>query len=87
MSSSSSRAAKKYRPYFTLADLKFLHSCLVKNPDSNDKLLKYLDSFIYEIEKGYRTYSHITTPRLTLEDRLGIVSEEDLEAEMRKFAS
>jgi hypothetical protein len=81
----STRAAKKYRPYFTLSELQTIVASLgVESSNERQKALcKYLEGFIYEITKGYRSHSHITSPRASIEERLGVVdiSEEDIEKE------
>jgi hypothetical protein len=73
------KAEKKYRPYFTLQELKVLHKLAedgtYKQVPETGKLSKYLESFIYEITKGYRSPAHITNPRASIEERLGIGEE------------
>lgn len=69
---SNKRGDKKYRPYFTLTELEFLCDLCKENTNGVTKVEQYLESFIYEISKGYRSASHITTPRMSIEERLGI---------------
>lgn len=47
----------KYRPYFTLAELKELHS-------DNTSLSIYLRRFIEDIEQGNRKVNHISKPSM-----------------------
>jgi hypothetical protein len=90
MNHSPSRSAKKYRPYFTLSELQTLVASLgIENSNERQKsLCKYLESFIYEITKGYRAHSHITSPRATIEERLGVdvnASSEDIASEQARL--
>lgn len=66
----STRGAKKYRPYFTLSELQTISAALAGSADA--ELIRYVESLIYEITKGYRSHSHITNPRASIEERLGV---------------
>lgn len=58
----------KYRPYFTLSELKHLAGlCRLDSPTSS--LSKYLDRYILDIESGYRKEN--TKIMLSLAARLG----------------
>lgn len=59
---------KKYRPYFTLPELKHLHQ--LSHVDNQLSLMtRYLGRYILEIDSGYRTPNHTTEP--SMEDKLG----------------
>lgn len=59
---------KKYRPYFSLPELKHLHSlCLADNQLSS--ITRYLSRYVSEIDSGFRTPAIDLNP--SLEDRLG----------------
>lgn len=62
--------AKKYRPYFTLSELRILSATCKNVP-----LKRYLDKFIRDVDDGYISTSLEVTD--TLEVRLGISPKED----------
>ena len=64
--------AAKYRPYFTLAQLKHIQQCMlaVKQQGQVDQLtLKYINKYIHDIEANFRQPNHTNKP--TLLERLG----------------
>jgi hypothetical protein len=61
---------KKYRPYFTLAELQTIKHSLITSSPSNLPLIRYLDSYITDIERGNRSPNHTNLP--SLEQKLGL---------------
>ena len=59
---------RKYRPYFTLAELKHLAS-LERSSSPSSQLTRYLDRYILDIDSGYRKENHVSKP--TVADKLG----------------
>ena len=57
-------ATKKYRPYFSLAELKVLHSLSFSSHQSSP-LTKYLGSYILQIEEGYKASSYTLKPSVS----------------------
>ena len=55
---------KKYRPYFTLAELEILSSSLRSSQNPSIHLLRYLDKFISDIKAGLRKENHTLKPSL-----------------------
>ncbi len=69
----SYQSNQKYRPYFTLGELKELVSALKQSPSTQRlSLIQYLDGFILQIERGIRKPNHTIQPsllqRLELDD-------------------
>lgn len=61
---------KKYRPYFTLDELKVIHGTLhEKNQVAT--LTRYVGRYIEDIEDGYRKESILTSA--SIEQKLGLV--------------
>lgn len=61
----------KYRPYFTLADLKLLQSSVHATISAEKMALnRYLNKYIRDIEESYILPAHTTNPRKTLEEKL-----------------
>jgi hypothetical protein len=70
-------AAKKYRPYFTLAELKVLQQSVHATISPEKRALNiYLNKFISDIEHGFRQENHTLKPSIT--ERLGF-DEPDIE--------
>ena len=61
-------STRKYRPYFTLAELKHLHS-LCHSSNQVSPLTGYLGKYISDIESGYRIANHTLAP--SVEQKLG----------------
>lgn len=58
-------STKKYRPYLTLGELKHLLEILQSSRDSRSvPLIKYLSSFIHQIESGFRKENMSLKPSL-----------------------
>jgi len=56
---------KKYRPYLTLSELQHLVSVLRSSKDSRShSLIRYLESFISQIESGFRKENMSLKPSL-----------------------
>jgi hypothetical protein len=70
---------RKYRPYFTLNDLRDIRLALASlNHTGPIKPIEtYIDGFIKEIEFGIRKEAHITKPKETIEDKLGFTLTEE----------
>lgn len=49
---------KKYRPYFTLPELRHLVSVLVQ-AEPTSSLTRYLSRYLLDVESGYRAANHI----------------------------
>ena len=63
---------KKYRPYFTAAELQEISAALKQSPTpSRLNIAQYLEKFILEINHGVRESSYTMNPRPTLADELG----------------
>jgi len=84
-------STKKYRPYFTLSELRFLATlCRDSKHQSAKPVEIYLSKYISDIESGFRSANHVTKP--TLEDKLELTSSpsDDFsleEAEAKLFSS
>ena len=63
---------KKYRPYFTLPELRHLVAVLVSTEPTSG-LCRYLQRYLLDVESGYRTANHIGSG--TLESKLGFSEE------------
>lgn len=63
-------STKKFRPYFTLAELKHLHSLAFRD-NQLAPLTRYLGRYILEIDSGYRSENYTTNPTPSIEDKLG----------------
>ncbi len=64
--------AAKYRPYFTLAQLKHIQQCMLavrQQVQVDQSTLKYINKYIHDIESNFRQPNHINKP--TLLERLG----------------
>jgi hypothetical protein len=71
-------STKKYRPYFTISELREISNALRHYPAASFgklppiDLLRYIDRYILDIESGYRKENSINLPsleaRLELED-------------------
>ena len=59
---------KKYRPYFTLPELRHLVSVLIQT-EPTSSLTRYLSRYLLDIESGYRAPNHIGSGTLT--EKLG----------------
>ena len=61
-------ATKKYRPYFTLPELKHIEQCLIavmKHQDPQTKpIIRYLHKYITDIESNYRSPNHTLKPSM-----------------------
>lgn len=77
-------ATKKYRPYFTLAELKTLRGFCTSIPvipgvdftiSEKTKLFRYLDKYIIDIEHTYRKANHTLVPSIA--EKLGFISPND----------
>ena len=62
---------RKYRPYFTLPELRHLVSVLVQ-AEPTSGLCRYLSRYLLDVESGYRSPNHTGSP--SLEDKLGFSS-------------
>ena len=62
-------ANHKFRPYFTISELQEVIRCLKASSHSVD-LLRYMETFVVQIERGTRSPS--ITNALSLEQRLGV---------------
>lgn len=61
----------KYRPYFTLSELKCISDSVKLNSrPSTILLLRYIDKFILDIEHGLRKENYNGSPRPTLAQKL-----------------
>jgi hypothetical protein len=65
-------STKKYRPYFTVAELKYLISACKNQQNPNLPLISYLEEFSIKIERGLRTENYTANPRPSIQERLGI---------------
>lgn len=59
---------KKYRPYFSLPELKHLHSLSLAD-NQLSSITRYLGKYILDVDSGYRVASINIAP--SLEDKLG----------------
>lgn len=64
--------SKKYRPYFTLPELRHLVSVLTQ-VEPTSSMCRYLSKYLYDVENGYRAPNHSGAP--TLESKLGFSEE------------
>lgn len=64
---------KKYRPYFSLPELKTILHSLKEQSNPPIGLIRYVDKFISDIDDGFRKESHSLKPRISLESSLGFV--------------
>jgi len=64
---------KKYRPYFTLSELRHLVSVLTAT-EPTSSMCRYLSKYLYDIENGYRAPNHSGIP--SLETKLGFSKED-----------
>lgn len=64
---------KKFRPYFTLTELKHLHSLSLAD-NQLSPMTRYLGRYILEIDSGYRSENYTTNPIPSIEDKLGFSS-------------
>lgn len=62
-------STKKYRPYFTLAELKEIESALSVKASP---LLTYISKYIRDIEDGFRSPNHSLKP--TMSEKLGFTA-------------
>ena len=60
--------SKKYRPYFTLDELRHLVGVLVQC-EPTSAMTRYLSRYLLDIESGYRAANHVGLP--TLSAKLG----------------
>lgn len=75
-------STKKYRPYFTAAELKYLISACKNQQNPNLPLISYLEEFSIKIERGIQTENYTANPRPSISEKLGIsVSAESLPPE------
>jgi len=65
--------SKKYRPYFTLQELHTILTTL-KADGIATGLIRYLDRYIIDIERGTRTPNHVGNPSLA--EKLGFSPDE-----------
>ena len=63
---------KKYRPYFTLPELRHLVAVLVST-EPTSSMCRYLQRYLLDVESGFRQANHIGSP--SLESSLGFESE------------
>lgn len=63
---------KKYRPYFTLPELRHLVSVLIQTEPTSG-LCRYLQRYLLDVESGFRQANHIGSG--TLEQKLGFEQE------------
>lgn len=68
-------ATRKYRPYLTLSELKYLRD-LAKDSAPAGQLTLYLDRYILDIDSGYRKENHVSKP--TIQDKLGFSEPQEL---------
>ena len=67
-------ATKKYRPYFTLQELKTLAECIRDSGSHSDmNLYKYISGYIIQITSGMREHNHILEP--SMGEKLGVDTE------------
>ncbi len=64
--------SKKYRPYFTLPELRHLVSVLVQH-EPTSSMCRYLQRYLLDVESGFRSPNHIGAP--SLEASLGFEKE------------
>jgi hypothetical protein len=65
---------KKYRPYFTLEELKHLEQCLMALPSMQKApLTKYLHHYISDIDAGFRASNHTLKP--SINEKLGFAND------------
>ena len=64
-------ATKKYRPYFTLAELKTLRG-FCASVAQTERLHKYIDKYILDIEHAHRKPNHTLLPSIS--EKLGFSS-------------
>lgn len=67
--------AKKYRPYFTLEQLRIIMRRLSVDVQDEVTMIRYLDDFVAQIEYGIRKESHKTKGRTSVIENLGLQSE------------
>lgn len=63
---------KKYRPYFTLPELRHLVSVLLQH-EPTASLSRYLSRYLLDIESGYRAANHVGSGSVA--EKLGFESE------------
>ena len=63
---------KKYRPYFTLPELRHLVAVLVST-EPTSSMCRYLQRYLLDVESGYRTANHIGSG--TVAEKLGFSEE------------
>lgn len=66
-------STKKYRPYFTLLELKYLSDTLKLSHPPNIYMIRYMDKYISDIEAGFREPNHALKP--SLEEKLDMMHE------------
>jgi hypothetical protein len=64
---------KKFRPYFTLAELKHLHSLSFKDSQISH-LTRYLESYINQIDNGFISSQLTVKGKKSIEDKLELNS-------------
>ena len=64
--------SKKYRPYFTLPELRHLVSVLVQH-EPTSSMCRYLQRYLLDVESGFRQANHVGLP--SVEQSLGFTAE------------
>ena len=64
---------RKYRPYFTLAELSRIRDVL-STAEPTSALSRYISRYILDIESGFRSANHTSAP--SLEHKLGFAEPE-----------
>lgn len=64
--------SKKYRPYFTLPELRHLVSVLVQH-EPTSSMCRYLQRYLLDVESGFRQANHVGLP--SVEQSLGFEKE------------
>jgi hypothetical protein len=60
---------KKYRPYFTLDELKFIHSTLFTQSQIHP-ITRYLEKYISDIDRGFLSPQLVLSPKQSMEEKL-----------------
>lgn len=63
---------KKYRPYFSLPELKTILQSLKEQSNPPIGLIRYVDKFISEIDDGFRKESHTIKTRIDIRTDLAV---------------
>lgn len=77
----------KYRPYFTLSQLKHIEQCMLavkQQVQVDQSVVRYIHKYIRDIEDSYILPAHTTNPRKTLEEKLELALDKDELADLER---